>query len=217
MRDETNPSSNGISQKEYESLIKEIAGKELTKKEQIQFFKPPAPTAFSRYYKAPQPKKKLSTGRLEAMARPSTHTVFRQESEWTKWYRIRQTSPQYDVGYSQFIANSVGIYPEAEKENIVRRARRYELNSASRERHRERILNRLEHVRKTQSANDANRTLRNEKQQQSPFNKNQRDLNPSLLRSRASKGPSRQMNLLEPEALSIPVDPFCLKRPRLPR
>ena len=33
---------------------------------------------------------------------------------------FRQTSPQYDVGYSQFIANSVGIYPEAEKENIVR-------------------------------------------------------------------------------------------------
>ena len=36
MRDETNPSSKGISQKEYESLIKEIAGKELTKKEQVK-------------------------------------------------------------------------------------------------------------------------------------------------------------------------------------
>ena len=36
MRDEANPSSNGISQKEYDSLIKEIAGKELTKKEQVK-------------------------------------------------------------------------------------------------------------------------------------------------------------------------------------
>ncbi|CBY12927.1 unnamed protein product [Oikopleura dioica] len=207
MRDE-------LTQKEYESFINELAGQELSKKEQIQFFKPPVPTAFSRYYKAPQPKKKISSGRLEAMARASTHLVFRQESEWTKWHRIRQTSPQYDVGYSQFISNSCGIYPEEEKENIARRARRYELHSANTERHRERILSRLEVVRKTQSANDANRAQRLQKK--SPFNRNSRE-NPSLLQRSRLSNHQRQDNFLEPKALSIPVDPFCLKRPRLPK